>query len=184
METELPDMSRKERVFHAARLEKTVWVASPRAILTLPRRVERWLEARVDHYLVASDQLVRFVRHPDYLLELLEHRRRHPLAERGRGMGGDAVLAIVGDADGNVEQLLRECVKRAGSHDGFQIFPGAFEENGIVSDRFPEIVDVVGLASRHDVVVHGFDLRAGVFVFDEPKSRHEDSPSCGNTCGR
>src|SRR6516165_1806160 len=66
--------------------EDRLGAASPRAVLKLLRCVERGLEARVDHYLVASDELVRFVRHPDYLLELFEHRRRHPLAERGRGM--------------------------------------------------------------------------------------------------
>jgi len=45
-----------------------------------------------------------------------------------------------------------------------------------VSDGFPEIIDVVGFARDHDVVVDGFDGGAGVLVFDETERRHELAP--------
>lgn len=138
--------------------------------------VQGRLETGVDGHLVAGDKLVGFVGHADDLLELLEHFRGHAFPEGGGGVRVNAVLAIVGDADSDVEKFLGEWIEGAGAHDGFQVVPGALEESGIVRDGFPEIVDVVGFASGHDVVINGFDRGAGVFVFDEAESGHEDSP--------
>jgi len=88
-------------------------------------------------------------------------------------MGGDAILAIVGDADGDVEEFLGQRIESAWRHDGLQILPGALEQCGIVGDGFPEIVDVIGLAGSHDVVVNGFDGGAGILVLDQSERRHE-----------
>src|SRR3974390_124423 len=58
--------------------------------LKLLRVLERRVKAGVDRYLIAGDELVRFVGHPNHLLQFLEHRGRHALAERGGGVGSDA----------------------------------------------------------------------------------------------
>jgi hypothetical protein len=134
--------------------------------------VEGRLEAGVDGNLIAGDELVGLVGHADDGLEFLEHFGSHAFAEGGGGMRVNAVLAIIGNADSDVEEFLGERIESAGSHDGFEIFPGALEESRVVSDGFPEIVDVVGFAGSQDVVVDGFDGRAGVLVFDEAESGH------------
>jgi hypothetical protein len=133
-------------------------------------------EAGVHGDLVAGNESVGFIGHADDLLELFKHFRGHAFAEGGSGMGVNAVLAIIGDADGDVEELFGERIERAGIHDGFQIFPGALQKNGVVGNGFPKIVDVVRFARGHDVVVDRFYRWAGVFVFDETESGHEDSP--------
>jgi len=144
--------------------------------------VERRLEAGVQGNLVAGDQFVGFVGHADHRLELLEHFLGHALGESRCRMGSDAVVAIVGDADGNVQEFFGQRIDCARPHDGFQVIPGAFEERGIVGDRLPEIIDVIGFARGHDVVVNGFDGGIGVFVFDKAESGHELAPwkSVGN----
>src|SRR5712664_1905455 len=68
--------------------------------------VERKLELLVDLDLIPGDQLVGFVGHTNDRLQLVEHRVGHPLLARRRRMRGDAVRAIVGDADRDVQQLL------------------------------------------------------------------------------
>jgi|HubBroStandDraft_2_1064218.scaffolds.fasta_scaffold29752_6 hypothetical protein len=139
--------------------------------------VQGRLETVVDRNLIAGNEFVGFVGHADDLLEFFEDFGSHAFGKGGGGVGSDAVVAIVGDADGDVEEFLGEWIDCAGSHNGFEGFPGALEEDGIVSDGAPEIVDVVGFASGHDVVVDGFHFGAGVLVIDETKSGHENSPS-------
>ena len=135
--------------------------------------MEGRLEALVDGDLIAGDEFVGFVGHANDGVKFLEHRGRHAFGEGRGGVRGDAILAIVRDADGEVQEFLGEGVESARSHDGFEVLPGAFEESGIVGDGFPEIVDVIGFACGHDVVVDGLDLRAGIRVFDETESRHK-----------
>ena len=84
----------------------------------------------------------------------------------------DTVLAIIGDADGYVDEFFGEQIERAGFHGGFQIFPGAFQQSRIMRNRFPEIVDVVRLARRLDVLVYRPDLRTGVLIFNKSESGH------------
>ena len=146
---------------------------TPRA-LGLELQIEGGLEAVVDGYLIAGDEFIGFVGHADHLLEFLEHFRSHAFAEGRSSVRDDAVVAIIGDTDGDVEKFFRERVEGAGSHDGFKAFPGALQEHWVVGDGFPEIVDVVGFARGHDVIIDGFDGGAGVFVFDEAESGHEN----------
>jgi hypothetical protein len=145
-----------------------------RSCLILFRQIERRLEAVVDGHLIAGNELVGLVGHADHLLEFLEHFRRHAFAESRGGVRSDAVVAVVGDADGDVEQFLGERVESAGSHDGLEAFPGALQKNRIVGDGFPEIVDVIGFARGHDVVIDSFDGGTGIFVFDQTESGHEN----------
>ncbi len=91
-------------------------------------------------------------------------------------MRGDAVVAVVGDADGNVNQFLGERIERAGPHDLFQALPRALEQRGIVGDGLPEIINPIDFASGHDVVVNGAHFRCCVFVFDQSECGHEGLP--------
>ncbi len=60
-------------------------------------------KALVHGHLVAGDELVGFIGHADDRLKLLEHFPSHAFGEGGGGVGGDAVVAAVGDADGDLE---------------------------------------------------------------------------------
>src|SRR5207302_6714684 len=75
------------------------------------------LKLFVDLHLIAGDHLVGFVGHADYGHQLLEHFVGHTFFLRRDGVGGDAVVALVGDTDGYVDHLLRERIERAGRHD-------------------------------------------------------------------
>jgi len=85
---------------------------------------------------------------------------------RGGGVRRDAVAALVRHADGDVDHLLGQRIERARSHDLLDRFPGALQRDRIVGQHLSEIVDPVGLARRHDVVVNGAHLGTGVCVFD------------------
>ncbi len=134
---------------------------------------KRGLEALVDFDLIAGDELVGFVGHADDGLQFFEHRVGHSFAEGGSGVRGNAVVAVVGDADGDVNQFLGERIERARSHDLLDTFPGALEQNGIVGDGLSEVVDPIGLARGHDVIVNGAHFRACVLVFDQSEGGHE-----------
>src|SRR5580700_3941385 len=86
---------------HLSRRTAVLWVETG---LT----TQRWEELLVDFHLIAGDELIGFVRHADDRLQLLEHSVGHAFFEGGGGVRSDAVVAIVGDADGDVEQLLGE----------------------------------------------------------------------------
>lgn len=133
-------------------------------------------KALVDRDLVSGDELVGFVGHSDNGLKFLEHFGSHAFGESGSRVGGDAVLTVVCDADGDVEKFFGKGIEGARSHDLLEAFPSAFEKSGIVGDGLPEIVDVVGFARGHDVVIDGFDGGAGVGVFDEAKGGHGVPP--------
>lgn len=83
------------------------------------------LKLLVDFDLIAGDDLVGFVGHADYCLQFVKHGVGHALLERGCGVRGDAVVAVVGDADGHVNKLLSERIERARRHDLLDAFPGA-----------------------------------------------------------
>jgi hypothetical protein len=76
-------------------------------------------------------------------------------------------VALVGDADSNVDQFFGERIESAGGHDLLYVFPGSLEGDGIVSNGLPEIVDPISFAGGHYVVVYGSDFRAGIFVLDQ-----------------
>ena len=136
------------------------------------RTIQRRAELLVDFDLVAGDEFVGFVSHADDGLQLREHRVGHALFEGGGGVRRDAVVAIVGDADGDVEEFLGERIEGARAHDLFDAFPGALESGGIVGDGLPEIIDPICLACGHDVVVDSAHFRACVCVLDEAEGRH------------
>src|SRR6266478_6404474 len=138
----------------------------------LPRK---WrLEALVDFDLVAGDKLVGLIGHANDGLKLLEHGPGHAFAESGSGVRGDAVSAVVGDAHRDVDHFLGEWIERARRHELLDAFPRALEQCGIVGDGLPEIIDPVGFARGHDVVVNGAHFRASVTVFDESECGHEN----------
>src|SRR6266536_505045 len=141
-------------------------------------RGEWRLEALVDFDLVAGDKLVGFIGHANDGLKLLEHGPGHAFAESGSGVRGDAVSAVVGDADGDVDHFLGEWIERARRHDLLDAFPGALEQGGIVRDGLPKIIDPIGFARNHDVVVNRAHFRAGVLVFDESECGHENLRNC------
>ncbi len=135
----------------------------------------KWrLELLVDFHLITGDEFVGLIGYADDGLELLEHGGGHAFAESGSRVRGDAVVAVVGDADRDVDQFLGEGIEGAGRHDVLQAFPGAFEQRGIVGDGLPEIVDPIDLAGGHDVVVDGADFWGRVLVLDECECGHKN----------
>src|SRR5580692_4706582 len=141
---------------------------------------QRWAELLVNFHLIAGDELVGLVRHADDRLQLLKHGVGHTFFESGGGVRGDAVVATIGDADGDIEELLGEGVERSGAHDLLDAFPGALQYGRIVRDGLPEIIDPVGLARGHDVVVDSANFRARVGIFNQSKCRHAILPKRGS----
>ena len=91
-------------------------------------------------------------------------------------MRRDAVAALVAAADGQVEHLFRSCVEGPWRHDFFHAQPGPAERHRIVSNRLPEVIDPVGLSSRHDVVVHGSNFGRRRVVLKQTERGHVLSP--------
>ena len=85
--------------------------------------------------------------------------------------------ALVGGADGEVEHLPGEGIEGSGSHDLFDAFPSAAQSGEIEGQGFPEIVDPVGVASGHDVVIDGAHFGRGIGVFEESEGGHADQNS-------
>src|ERR1700733_5714651 len=86
----------------------------------------RWrLEALVDFHLIAAGQAVALVGHPHYGHEFSEHGLAHTRLARARGMGGDAVAALLEGAHGQVDHLLGKGIKHARRHDLLDTLPGA-----------------------------------------------------------
>src|SRR5205809_5738039 len=57
------------------------------------------------------------------------------------------------------------------------IFPSAAQRRRIVRQRLPEVVDPIGLAGGHDVVIDGAHFGGGVGVFNQSKGSHADQDS-------
>ena len=70
------------------------------------------------------------------------------------------------------DATLGERVERSGSHDLFDVFPRPLEHDWVVRNRLPEVVDPVGLARRHDVIIDRTNLRAGVGVLNQAQGCH------------
>ena len=140
-------------------------------------------EAFVDFDLIAGDELVGFIGHANDGLEFLEHGVGHALAKGGSSVRRDTVVAVVGDADSDVKELLGKRIEGAGRHDLLDAFPSALEECGVVRDGFPEIVDPVGLTGGHNVVVNGADFGVCVFVLDKTEGGHDFSRIAANDDG-
>src|SRR5271169_63869 len=67
---------------------------------------QRRTELLVDFNLIAGDELVGLVGHADDRLQLREHGIGHAFFERGGGVRGDAIMAAVCDAYGDVNKFL------------------------------------------------------------------------------
>src|ERR1700730_10965437 len=133
-------------------------------------------EAVVNFYLIPCNQAIGFVRHTDYRHQFFELRIGHPFMDCGSGMRSDAIVALVGHGEGNVNDLFGERIERSGSHNLLYIFPSPLQHHGVMRDCLPEITDPVRLARRHDVVVNGANFSARVSIFDKAKDRHRASP--------
>jgi hypothetical protein len=81
----------------------------------------------VDGHAVARRERVRLARHADDCEELGELLVGHALLAGGGRVRGDAVLAAVRHRHGHVEELLRQRVEGARSHDLLDGLPGAPE---------------------------------------------------------
>ena len=78
-------------------------------------------------------------------------------------MGVDAVVAAVGDGNGDVEHLLGLGIEHSRTHHLLDALPRALERNRIVGERAPEVVDELGFADGADLVKDGPRLR-GEFI--------------------
>src|SRR5215469_11667246 len=139
-----------------------------------------YLERRINFYLIARSQAVAFVGHPDNGHQLAKHRVGHALVFRGRGVGRNAVAALIRNADRDVDHFLGQRIERTRSHDLLDVLPGAFQRGRVVGQSLPEIVDPVRLAGGHDVIVYLAHFGRGVLVFDETESGHRP-PQQGRT---
>src|SRR5437762_83012 len=83
-----------------------------------------------------------------------------------------AAGAAIAGADREVDQLLGQRVERARRHHLLEAQPGAPQSRRVVCQRLPEIVDPVGAAGRHDVVIDGADLGVRFIILDQPHHRH------------
>src|SRR5207244_8316984 len=88
------------------------------------------------------------------------------------GVRGDAILTAVARADREVHHLLGQRVERARRHHFFHALPRAAQRRRVVRERPPEVVHVVGLPGRPDIVVNRPDLRARLRVLDQLHARH------------
>src|ERR1700760_685580 len=93
-------------------------------------------------------------------------------------MRGNAVVALVADAYGNVNQLFHQRIERAITHDLFSVLPGTLQANGIMREGLPEVGDFVDFACGLDVVINGADFRRGIFVFNETECGHKTPSWC------
>src|SRR5580704_15954220 len=84
---------------HLSRRTGVLWVETG---LT----TQRWAELLVDFNLIAGDEFIGFVGHANDRLQLREHSVGHAFFEGRGGVRGDAIVAVVGDADGHVDEFL------------------------------------------------------------------------------
>ena len=134
-------------------------------------------EFRVDGQLQACHQSVRLRGHAHDCEKVGVLRVGHPLRAGRRGVRMDAIGAVVGDRNGDVDQFPSQGIKRSGrAHDRFHGVPGAFENLGLVGQTAPEIVDEVRLPGRPDIVEDRFDPRVRFRLRIGPEFH------CGHPC--
>jgi hypothetical protein len=76
----------------------------------------------------------------------------------GSSVGVDAVAAIVGNGDGDVDELFGKRVEGAGfDHDLLDALPGSFEKIRLIGEGSPEVIDEVGFSGDTDVREDGLD---------------------------
>src|SRR5262245_47889041 len=145
----------------------------------------RGLDGRAEHLvdvdLIAVGQAVRLVGHADDRHQLAQHRLGHAAGAGRCGVRRDAVVAAVGGADGEIDHLLRQRIQHARRHHRLERFPRAPERGRMTRERFPEVVDPVGLARGHDVVVDRAYLTARLRVLDHLHGCHDASCSVHGT---
>src|SRR6266849_8427615 len=137
-------------------------------------------ETLVDLHLISRDQSISFVRHAHHGHQLFKLGVGHAFVYRRGGVRSDAVFALIRDRNGDIDHLFSERVERSRSHDLLNVFPSPLEHDRILRDYLPEIVNPIGLARGHDVVVDSADRGAGVGVFDEAKDGHRSLRSIMN----
>src|SRR5437879_1569491 len=118
-----------------------------------PMKVPSSEKLWIDSYVERGDETVGFVYQADDRQQLRILGLRHALVARRGAVGSDTVPAAVRGAYRKVQQLLGQRIERSRTHDFLDVGPDTPEGARVVRDHLPEIVDPVGLAGRHDVVV-------------------------------
>ncbi len=86
------------------------------------------------------------------------------------GVGVDAIAAVVGGGDGDVDQFFGEGIEGAGlDHDLLHTGPCAFEQGWLIGEGPPEVIYEIGFAGGADVVEDGFDAWVGGDFFVGPE---------------
>ena len=113
------------------------------------------LEPLIHLHLQPHGQPVAGVGQRDDLDQLGQHLVVHALLARRGDVGVDAVLAVVGDADREIDVLLGQGIEPALlDHHLLHVAPEALEHRRMHRQRAPDVVDVVGVAGLADVVEH------------------------------
>src|SRR6202521_5846268 len=120
----------------------------------------------VDSYVERGDETVGFVCQADNREQLRILGLRHALVARRSAVRSYTVPTAVRGAYRDVQELLGQRIERSGTHDFLDVGPDTLEAPRVVREDLPEIVDPVGLAGRHDVVVDLPHFRCCYAVFD------------------
>ena len=117
---------------------------------------------RIDRYLESGGEGVGLGRHTDDSEEFGVLLFRETLCPGRGSVGLDAVAAVVGDGDGDVDQFLGERIEGAGfDHDLLDAGPGSLEEFGLVGESAPEVIDEIGFSGGANVVEDCLDAWVG-----------------------
>src|ERR1700694_4864283 len=121
---------------------------------------------RVDSYVERGDETGGFVRQADNREQLRVLGLGHALVARRGAVRSNTVPTAVRGAYRDVQELLGQRIERSRTHDFLDVGPDSLEGPRVVREDLPEIVDPVGLAGRHDVVVDRPHFRCCFAVFD------------------
>ena len=124
-------------------------------------------------------QTIVHVRHTNNAHQFSKHGVCHSLGDGCSSVRGDAIIAPVRHAHGDINQFADERVQfTRTSHDGFQCRPCSLQCRRMIGEGFPEIIDLVCLAGRPDVIKYLSYQPTALFVFDQ--CLNETPPSTGN----